>query len=216
MCIFCVVIEWSLCTIIDHSKDYTLCTHPPSFLQFLESTMNDINLKPVRTGISITLLLLLFGIGMGIMFGVAEDTFKDYIAQGIAAHPDLHDDKSASKIWRYAQRAHFHATGISAFSLVLIMIVFFSSLATKLKTIASILISLISFYPLAWFTMFFLSPSLGRDAAHHHIITELFTYIGTGGLLLGLGILMANIFFGLFQGKPRQYRENNDFLEKSV
>jgi len=162
--------------------------------------MNTLDLSPVKTGISIVLLLLVFGIGMGIAFGIAEDTFKDFVAQGVAANPDLHDSKSTSKIWRYAQRAHFHATGISAFALVLIMIVLFSSMRTKMKSIASILISLISLYPLAWFTMFILSPSLGRSAAHHHIVTELFTYIGTGGLLLGLAMLMGNIFLGLFGG----------------
>jgi len=162
--------------------------------------MNTIDLSPVKTGISIVLLLLAFGIGMGIAFGIAEDSFQDFIAQGIAANPALHDSESASKIWRYAQRAHFHATGISAFALVLIMIVLFSSMRTKMKTIASFLISLISLYPLAWFTMFILSPSLGRSAAHHHIVTELFTYIGTGGLLLGLAMLMGNIFLGLFSG----------------
>ena len=169
--------------------------------------MNNIDLKPVKIGLTITLLLLVFGVGMGILFGIAEDAFKDFINQGIANNPVLHDEKSASKIWRYAQRAHFHATGISAFALVLILIVLFSSLKTKLKTVASTLISLISLYPLAWFSMFILSPSLGRDGAHHHIITELFTYIGTGGFLIGLAILFGNLFFGLFEGSPRTYDE---------
>ena len=159
--------------------------------------MNKISLYPIRIGLRITLLLLIFGIGMGIAFGVFEDSFKDYIAQGIAANPELHDQKSPSKIWRYAQRAHFHATGIGAFSLVLMLLVLFSSLKDSLKATASVLISLVGLYPLAWFTMFWLSPSLGRSAAHGHIVTELLTYIGTGGLLLGLAILIGNIFFGL-------------------
>jgi len=159
--------------------------------------MNTVSLYPVRIGLRITLLLLIFGIGMGIAFGVFEDSFKDYIAQGIAANPELHDQKSQSKIWRYAQRAHFHATGIGAFSLVLMLLVLFSSLKDSLKATASVLISLVGLYPLAWFTMFWLSPSLGRSAAHGHIVTELLTYIGTGGLLLGLAILIGNMFFGL-------------------
>ncbi len=159
--------------------------------------MNRVSLYPVRIGLRITLLLLVFGIGMGIAFGVFEDSFKDYIAQGIVANPELHDQKSQSKIWRYAQRAHFHATGIGAFSLVLILLVLFSSLKDSLKATASVLISLVGLYPLAWFTMFWLSPSLGRSAAHGHIVTELLTYIGTGGLLLGLAILIGNMFFGL-------------------
>jgi len=161
--------------------------------------MNSIDLSPVKIGLALALLLLIFGLSMGIGFGIAEDSFKDFIAQGVAAYPDVHDEKSTSKIWRYAQRAHFHATGISAFSLVLILLVLFSSLKDKMKTVASTAIGLVGLYPLAWFTMFILAPSIGRSAAHHHIITEILTYIGTGGLLVGIAILLSNLFLGLFE-----------------
>ena len=161
--------------------------------------MNNIDLSSVKTGLALTLILLMFGLAMGIGFGVAEDGFKDYIAEGIAANPAVHDEKSASKIWRYAQRAHFHATGISAFSLGLILLVLLSNMKEQMKKIASTAIGFVGLYPLAWFSMFLLSPSMGRDAAHHHIITELLTYIGTGGLLIGLSILLINLFFGLFK-----------------
>ena len=161
--------------------------------------MNTLNFNPIKVGLLLTLLLLAFGIGMGIAFGVAEDTFKDFIAQGVAAHPDLHDDKSISKIWRYAQRAHFHATGISAFSLILIVLVLLSSMTDRMKSVTSVLIGLVGLYPMAWFSLFLLSPSLGRSAAHEHIIPELLTYVGTGGLILGLLILFGNLFFGLFK-----------------
>ena len=30
---------------------------------------------------------LLFGIGLGVAFGISEDYFQQYAAQGIAAHP---------------------------------------------------------------------------------------------------------------------------------
>ncbi len=161
--------------------------------------MNNIDLSPVKIGLFLALSLLIFGVSMGIGFGIAEDSFKDFIAQGVAAYPDVHDEKSTSKIWRYAQRAHFHATGISAFSLVLILLVLFSSLKDKMKTVASTAIGLVGLYPLAWFTMFILSPTIGRSAAHHHIITETLTYVGTGSLLIGLAILFSNLFLGLFK-----------------
>jgi len=47
--------------------------------------------------------------------------------------------------------------------------------------------------------MFIFSPYIGRSAAHHHIITEILTYIGTGGLLVGIAILLSNLFLGLFE-----------------
>jgi len=155
-------------------------------------------MSAVKIGLFLVMLTLIFGIGLGVTFGIAEDSVQSYIADGIASHADVHDAKSQGKIWRYAQRAHFHATGISAFCIGLILLIMVSSLKRKLKTVSSILVGLGGFYPLSWFTMFILSPSIGRSAAHHHIITELFTYIGVGGLLLGIAMLCANVFLGMF------------------
>jgi hypothetical protein len=152
----------------------------------------------IRVGLLLVMLTLIFGIGMGTYFGVAEDSVKTYISDGVAAHPEVHDEKSTSKIWRYAQRSHFHATGISAFSIGLILLIMFSNLKPSLKAFSSTLVGLGGLYPMSWFSMFILAPSLGREAAHHHIITEIFTYVGGGGLLLGLAILCANLFFNMF------------------
>ncbi len=161
------------------------------------------DISTIRTGLAIVLIGLFFSIGMGISFGVNEDAYQDYVAEGVAAHPELHNESSADKIWRYALRSHFHAGGIAAFSLGLILLVMFSNLQRRLQRISSILIGLGSFYPLAWLSMFFLSPSIGRGAAHEHILTKLFTIVGVVGLLVGSLILVANLFFGFFkeQGK---------------
>ncbi len=155
-------------------------------------------LSRVKIGLALVLLGLFLNVSLGVTFGVNEDAYKDFIAEGIEAHPAVHDEKSQDKIWRYAQRAHFHAGGVSTFCLALIILVMFSKLTPGMKNAASILLGLGSFYPLAWLSMFFLSPSLGRDAAHEHILTETFTYIGVGGILLGSIILVGNLFFGLF------------------
>lgn len=152
----------------------------------------------IKPGLALVLLGLIFGIAMGVAFGINEDGFKNFISQGIAAHPQLHDQSSAAKIWRYAQRAHFHATGIAAFSLGLLLLVLVSTLKPLYKKASAILIGLSSFYPLAWFTIFLLSPGMGRDAAHEHILVELFVYIGIGGLLAGMAILIGNLFLGMF------------------
>lgn len=156
-------------------------------------------IKKVKGGLFLVMLTLIFGISLGVGFGISEDTVKSFISEGVLAHPSLHDANSNSKIWRYAQRAHFHATGIAAFSIGLIVLVMFSSLNDFCKKYTAILISLGGLYPLAWFSMFVLAPSIGRSAAHHHIITEVLTYCGVGGLLLGIIILSANLFLGMFQ-----------------
>ena len=160
-------------------------------------------LKTVKIGLALILAGLLFGVGMGIIFGVNEDVFKNYISQGIAANPDVHDAKSPDKIWRYAQRAHFHATGIAAFALSLVILVIFSTLNPTYKKVSAILLGLSSFYALSWYTMFWLAPSIGRGPAHAHMLTEFFAYTGVGGFLLGTFFLCANIFLGLFKDQNR-------------
>ena len=162
---------------------------------------NDLPL--VKIGLALVMVGLLFGVFMGVAFGVQEDAFKSYIADGVAANPAVHDAKSTDKIWRYAQRAHFHATGISAFSLGLVILVMGSDLTPALKRLTSLFIGLSSLYPLSWFSMFLLAPSIGRGPAHHHLLTEFFAFSGVGGLLLGLFCLCANLFFGVFREDVR-------------
>lgn len=156
-----------------------------------------IQLTEIKPGLALVLFGLAFGIVLGVGFGVNEDAFKDFISEGIMAHPEVHDAKSQDKIWRYAQRAHFHFTGIAAFSIGLLLLVSVSSINKSLKKVTSILIGLGFLYPFSWLTMFFLAPSIGRSAAHSHIVTELFTFIGVGGLIIGFLMLVGNIFFGL-------------------
>jgi hypothetical protein len=160
-------------------------------------------LKTIKIGLALVLVGLLFGVGMGIIFGVNEDIFKNYLAQGIAANPDVHDANSPDKIWRYAQRAHFHASGIAAFALGLIILVMFSTLKPTYKKASAILLGLSSFYSLSWYTMFWLAPSIGRGPAHAHILTEFFANTGVGGFLLGSFFLCGNIFLGLFKEETR-------------
>jgi hypothetical protein len=160
-----------------------------------------IELSDIKLGLGMVFAGLALGIALGIGFGVNEDAFKDFVADGIAAHPTVHDAKSQDKIWRYAQRAHFHSTGIAAFSIGLLLLVSASSMGRKLKSVTGVLIGLGAFYPLAWLSMFFLAPAIGRGAAHSHLVTELFTYLGVAGLLAGFVILTGNLFFGLFSGK---------------
>lgn len=152
----------------------------------------------IRSGLLVTLFFMVFGVGMGVAFGLQEDAFKGYIAETVDANPQVHDEKSKNKIWRYAQRAHFHSTGISAMSLGLLAVLMFCRIKKSLMPTASVLIGLGGVYPLAWFSMFYLAPTIGRSAAHDHIVTEVFTYVGVIGLVGGLLILLANLLFGLF------------------
>lgn len=159
--------------------------------------MNNV-LKNVRPGLFLSLLTLLFGIVMGISFGANEDAYQKWIADGIAMHPSLHDEHSKEEIWRFVQRAHFHATGMGAFSLSLILVVALSGLRAGMKKISSALIGLSGFYPLAWLSAFMLAPSMGPDAAVDSTTTHILVFIGVGGLLSGMLILALHLLFDLW------------------
>lgn len=158
----------------------------------------DFDLKVIKIGLLITLLSLIFGIGLGIVFGAKEEIFKNYISKNIAVNPTLHDEKSKDKIWRYVQRAHFHSTGIAAYSLALLLIILVSKMKASAKNLSSTLIGIGTLYPLSWYLMFYLAPKIGRDAAHSHIVTEAIVYISTGAFLIALYMIFSSIFFNKF------------------
>ncbi|MBT4766115.1 MAG: hypothetical protein HOO12_05110 [Methylococcales bacterium] len=130
-----------------------------------------VNLSSIKIGLLLVIFTLIFGICMDIGFGINEEYFKDYIAQGIEMHSALHDQKGQSKIWRYAQRSHFHATGIAAFSLGLLLLMLLSNMKRAMVHFASVLIGLGNLYLLSWFAMFLLAPEIGRKAGHEQVIT---------------------------------------------
>ena len=158
----------------------------------------NIDLKVIKIGLLITLLSLLFGIGLGVVFGAKEEVFKNYISQNIQANPTLHDDKSKDKIWRYVQRAHFHSAGIASYSLALLLIILVSKMKTNAKSFSSTMIGIGTLYPLSWYLMFYLAPQIGRDAAHNHILTESIVYISTSAFLIGLFMIFSSIFLDKF------------------
>jgi hypothetical protein len=132
-----------------------------------------------------------------------EDLFQNYIQAGIAANPQFFADaaKEQEIIWRWVQRAHFHAGGVGAFALGLVILTALTSMGERRKQITATLIGLSVFYPLAWFALFFYAPHMGRAAAHSALIPELCTYIGVGGLSLGFLSLIHGLFL---QADPSQ------------
>jgi hypothetical protein len=151
-------------------------------------------LSNVQIGLGLALICLLMNISLGVFFGLDEDWFQNYIKAGIEAHPQLHTPRSQDGIWRWAQRAHFHAGGIGAFSLGLVLATALSEMSAARKQITAALIGLSLCYPLAWLTMFFVAPSIGTRAAHGYWLVEAFTYVGVGALALGLLSLIGGLF----------------------
>lgn len=161
----------------------------------------NIDLKVIRVGLLITLFTLIFGTGLGIVFGAKEEVFKNYISENIQANPTVHDHKSKDKIWRYVQRAHFHSSGIAAYSLALLLIILVSKMKDSMRSFSATMIGVGTLYSFAWYLMFYLAPLIGRDAAKNHFLTESIVYISTAAFVIGLFMIIANVFFNMFSNE---------------
>jgi len=49
-------------------------------------------MKAVKIGLFLVMLTLVFGISMGVTFGIAEDSMQSYISDGVTSHAELHDE----------------------------------------------------------------------------------------------------------------------------
>jgi len=87
-------------------------------------------LRPALPGLLFAVLTLLFGFGLGIVFGLNEDAIKSQLKASAVAGKDTvyrGDDAAIKavldKSWIYMQRAHLHAGGIGTAALGLIFLV---------------------------------------------------------------------------------------------
>ncbi|MCF6194528.1 MAG: hypothetical protein L3J46_09390 [Kangiellaceae bacterium] len=49
----------------------------------------NIRLSAIKPGLALVLFGLVFGIALGVGFGMNEDVFQNFIAEGVATHPDV-------------------------------------------------------------------------------------------------------------------------------
>ena len=83
----------------------------------------------MKIGALFALLSLLYGFGLGGVFGAAEDQIKGHLAQeGRAVFDSVYQGDQAkldavrSKSWTYFKRAHLHANGLGTASLAMILL----------------------------------------------------------------------------------------------
>ncbi len=140
------------------------------------------------------------GVFISILFGINEDIFKDKIAKDIRTNQKImsivDEGERESKIkaeegknWRYYQRFHFHATGISAMTLSTLILLAFSLAPAGLKLASSYMISVGGFlYPFIWLFAGIYGPVMGRSAAK-----ESFAIFGYMGGVFLLGLVLASV-----------------------
>lgn len=147
------------------------------------------SLSPIRWPMVIVLLSILFGTGMGIVFGVWEDVLKAKIADQLQFNQKLQSlapeqqekekENLKSRAWQYVKRAHLHGGGISALSLGLLLLLARLKLNKKIKFYLGSLLAFGGFlYPFFWLGAAYFTPALGATAAKEKV-----EFLAGGGLL---------------------------------
>lgn len=144
--------------------------------------------------ILISLLGIILGVFIAILFGVNEDLFKDKIYKDLVKSDHVlkitgdierkaYIKKEKDKNWRYYQRFHFHSTGTSIMSLGILLLLGFSYAPRKIKSLAAYMVAIGGFlYPFVWLFSGIYGPSLTRGVAKEKF--AVFGYMG-GVFLIG-------------------------------
>ena len=144
-------------------------------------------LRPVRFGLLLSVLTILFGFGLGIAFGLKEDAIKGNIKARAEAAMDtayVRGDGSVdlvkfkavtAKSWTYIKRAHLHANGIGTAALAMCLLL---SLATRTRptprAIAAFLLGIGGLgYAVFWLLAGLKAPTLGSTHEAKEALTWL-------------------------------------------
>lgn len=127
------------------------------------------NLRAASLGLVLAVLTVLYGQGMGIVFGLNEDLIKGRLkASAAEVQATVYKGNDAAikpvldKSWSYMQRAHLHAGGMGTTALALIVLL--SLLGTSRLVTAAISFGLGAGgfgYSVFWMLAGFRAPALG-------------------------------------------------------
>lgn len=168
------------------------------------------DLRGVRWGLLLALLSLLFGFGMGALFGAAEESLKGHLkASGEAALAERYGGDPAKlkpvldKSWVYFQRAHLHGGGLGAVALALgLLLGALPGGATRLRAAAAALAGAGALgYSVFWLLAGLAAPGLGGTGAAKESLQWL--AVPTSGMaILGLLLALFAVVRGLWSRGP--------------
>ena len=131
------------------------------------------SLRPVLPGLCLSTLTLLFGFGLGIVFGLNEELIKGRLAAAADAAPQAvyYQDPGAraailDKSWTYTQRAHLHAGALGTTAIALTLILVMLGTSARLARILSLALGVGGLgYATFWMWAGFRAPGLGSTGA---------------------------------------------------
>lgn len=144
-------------------------------------------IKPVRHGILIGLLGLIFGIGWAFWLALGQETIMNKLNETMTQ--DVVQKEELIKVsFKRLGMGHSHSMGLGLVAIAVSFILAFTTASNKLKTAGSLLSGLGGIvFPVAWIIMGCKTPALGIDGAHA-AVTPL---AGIGVILILSGLFIA-------------------------
>ncbi len=162
-------------------------------------------LKVMRIGFGFALLTVLYGFGLGGVFGGFEDDIKGHLkgsAQAVFDTVYESDEakmgKITSKSWTYFKRAHLHANGIGTTAIALSVLLMFLSVSSRLKAILSGAMGIGALgYSSFWMFAALKAPGMGSTGAAKESLSFLATpsaFLCIAGVVIVLGLFLQKAF----------------------
>ena len=173
------------------------------------------NLPNVKFGLILAVLAMLFGFGLGALFGASEDTIKDKLkADGEAVKTEIYKsdtaamEKVVSKSWAYMLRAHLHGGVMGIGAVAMILLVAFSNAGTTEAKITSIALGAGALlYGLFWMLAGFKAPSLGSTGAAKEVYAWV-AWPGSGAYILATLNVLRLVIMNWPKYGAAEYRTN--------
>lgn len=129
--------------------------------------------RPALAGLFLSILTLLFGFGMGVVFGLNEDAIKSRLASSAAeVRETVYKGNDAAikavldKSWVYMQRAHLHAGSLGTTAVALtLLVVLIGCPAGWVRGVSLALGAGGLGYSIYWLVAGFRAPGLGGTGA---------------------------------------------------
>ena len=168
-------------------------------------------LKGMKVGAFFALLSMLYGFGLGGVFGAAEDSIKGHLkaeAQAVFETAYKSDqakmDKITSKSWTYFKRAHLHANAIGTAALAMILLLACIGEVGRLEQLTGALLGMGALgYSSFWMFAGLGAPGLGSTGAAKEALQWL--AVPTSGACI-VGLILVLFLFGraVFTGPTRR------------
>lgn len=169
------------------------------------------NLRAASAGLVLAILTILFGQGMGIVFGLNEDSIKSRLkanatdVQSTIYKGDTIASKAViDKSWNYMQRAHLHAGGMGATALALIIVVCLVGASRIISALINLVLDAGGLgYSIFWMWAGFRAPGLGSTGAAKESLKWLAMPSSGGFVLATISVLICQRWHRLHRQPER-------------